>query len=191
MISYLKGTIKLKEKDFTVVVTGDIGYKVFVVERDLFKLQIGDVAEFFTYHYIREDDMRLYGFTSRRDQEMFELLFSVTGIGPKSAMGILNAATTDSIAAAIGQSDTSLLTKVSGVGKRTAERVILELAGKVEQFGVEVKSTEGLSDAIEGLMSLGYSRGQALEALKNVPENITDPAEKIRQALKSLGKKKA
>ncbi len=191
MISYIKGTIKLKESDYAIVVTGDIGYKVFVVERDLFKLQIGEVAEFFTYHYIREDDMRLYGFTSRRDQEMFELLFSVTGIGPKSAMGILNAATTDSIAAAIAASDTSLLTKVSGVGKRTAERVILELAGKVEQFGVEVKSTEGLSDAIEGLMSLGYSRGQAVEALKNVPEDVIDPGEKIKLALKSLGKKKA
>lgn len=190
MISYLKGTIKLKESDYAIVVTGDIGYKIFIVERDLFKLQIGEAAEFYTYHYIREDDMRLYGFMSRRDQEMFELLFSVTGIGPKSAMGILNTATTDSIAAAIAASDTSLLTKVSGVGKRTAERVILELAGKVEQFGVEVKSTEGLSDAIEGLMSLGYSRGQAVEALKNVPENIIDPAEKIKQALKSLGKKK-
>lgn len=190
MISYIKGIVKLKESGFAVVVTGDIGYKVFVVERDLFKLNVDDVAEFFTYHYIREDDMRLYGFVSRRDQEMFELLFSVTGIGPKSAMGILNAATTDSIAAAIGQSDTSLLTKVSGVGKRTAERVILELAGKVEQFGVEAKSTEGLSDAIEGLMSLGYSRSQALEALKNVPEDVTDPGEKIKQALKSLGKKK-
>lgn len=190
MISCLKGAIKLKENDFAIVVVNDIGYKVFIAERDLLKLRIGDTAEFFTYHYIREDDARLYGFVSRRDQEMFELLFSVTGIGPKSAMGILNAAATDSIAAAIGQSDTSLLTKVSGVGKKTAERVILELAGKVEKFGAEAKSVEGLSDAIEGLMSLGYSRGQALEALKNVPENIIDPAEKIKLALKSLGKKK-
>ncbi len=190
MISYLKGTIKLKESDFAVVVVNDIGYKVFVVERDLIKLAAGEIAEFFTYHYIREDDARLYGFVSRRDQEMFELLFSVTGIGPKSAMGILNAATTDSIASAIAASDTSLLTKVSGVGKKTAERVILELAGKVEKFGVEVKNTEGLSDAIEGLMSLGYSRSQTLEALKNVPEDVTDPGEKIKLALKNLGRKK-
>lgn len=190
MISYLKGIVKLKENDFVIVVVNDIGYKVFVIGRDLFKLQIGEVVEFFTYHYIREDDMRLYGFINRRDQEMFELLFSVTGIGPKSAMGILNATTTDSIVLAVGQSDFSLLTKVSGVGKKTAERIILELAGKMEKFGLEIQNTAGLSDAIEGLMSLGYSRNQSFEALKNVSADITDPGEKIKLALKSLGRNK-
>lgn len=189
MISYIKGIVKLKEQDFAIVVVNDIGYKVLALGRDLARLKEGDMAEFFTYHYIREDDMRLYGFAGRDDQKMFELLFSVTGIGPKSAMGILNAAPIESIKSAIANDDTSLLTKVSGVGKRTAERVVLELAGKVDGFGGENKNTEGLSDAIEGLMSLGYSRAHALKALEKVPEDITDPAQKIRLALKSLGKK--
>lgn len=189
MISYLKGAIKLKEEDFAIVVVGDVGYKVFGLARDLAKLKVGGMAEFFAYHYVREDDTRLYGFINREDQKMFELLFSVTGIGPKSAMGILNAAPVDSIRAAIAKNDTSLLTKVSGVGKKTAERVILELGTKIREFGGEVKDTEGMSDAIEGLMSLGYSRSQALKALEKVPEDIIDPAKKIHLALKSLGKK--
>ena len=189
MIAYLKGTVRFKENDFAIISVNDVGYQVFMLARDLARLKSDDALEVFTYHYVREDDMRLYGFVSRRDQEMFELLFSVSGIGPKSAMGILNSSTTDSIVAAIVNGDTSLLTKVSGVGKKTAERLILELAGKVGTFGVEVKSTEGLSDAIEGLISLGYIRSQALKALEKVPEDITDPAEKIRMALKNLGKK--
>lgn len=189
MISYLKGIIKLKEDDFAIVVANDIGYKVFALDRDLAKLKTGAPAEFFTYHYVREDDARLYGFINREDQKMFELLFSVTGIGPKSAMGILNAASVDSLRSAIAKNDTSLLTKVSGVGKKTAERVILELSSKIKDFGGASKDTEGMSDAIEGLMSLGYSRVQALKALEKVPEDIIDPAKKIHLALKSLGKK--
>lgn len=188
MISYLKGIVKLKEEDFAIIVVSDIGYKIFGLARDLARLKTGDTAEFFTYHYVREDDARLYGFANREDQKMFELLFSVTGIGPKSAMGILNAAPVDSIRSAIAKNDTSLLTKVSGVGKKTAERVVLELGSKIREFGGEVKDTEGMSDAIEGLMSLGYSRTQALKALEKVPEGIADPAEKVRLALKSLGK---
>ncbi len=189
MISFLKGTIKLKEDDFAIVVIGDIGYKVFALGRDLVKLKVGGSVEFFTYHYVREDDMRLYGFTSQDNLKMFELLFSVTGIGPKSAMGILNMASVDSIKAAITKNDISLLTKVSGVGKKTAERVILELGSKIREFGGAGKGTEGMSDAIDALMSLGYSRSQAIGALEKVPENVTDPAEKVRLALKSLGKK--
>ncbi|MBU4338748.1 Holliday junction branch migration protein RuvA [Patescibacteria group bacterium] len=190
MISYIKGTIKVKEEGFVIVVTSDIGYKIFTIERDVAGLNAGDMAEFFTYHYVREDDARLYGFAARQDQQMFEMLFSVTGIGPKSAMGILNMATVDSIKSAIAKSDISLLTKVSGVGKKTAERVILELSSKMKIFGEVTRETEGLSDALEALMSLGYSRAHAFGALEKVPDDIVDPAEKVRLALKNLGKKK-
>ncbi len=190
MISYLKGAIKIKEQDFAIIVVNDVGYKVFTIERDMVNLNVGDTAEFFTYHYVREDDARLYGFANRQDQQMFELLFSVTGIGPKSAMGILNMAMVDSIKSAIAKSDISLLTKVSGVGKKTAERVILELSSKVKVFGEASKETEGLADALEALMSLGYNRAQAFGALEKVPDAVADPAEKVRLALKSLGKKK-
>lgn len=189
MISFLKGSIKLKQDDFAIVVVGGIGYKVFLLERDLFKTKAGETAEFFTYHYVREDDERLYGFSKPEELEMFELLFSVTGIGPKSAMGILNIAPLKSLEAAIAQKDVSLLTKVSGVGKKTAERVVLELASKIKSSGKAGKETPGLSDAVEALVSLGYSRTQALSALEKIPEDISDAAEKVRLALKSLGKK--
>ncbi len=189
MISYIKGAIKLKEGDFAIVIVGDVGYRVFLLERDLSKTKVGETAEFFTHHYIREDDERLYGFSNSKELEMFELLFSVTGIGPKSAMGILNVAPLKSLEAAIAKKDVSLLTKVSGVGKKTAERVVLELASKIKSSGKAAEETSGLFDAVEALMSLGYSRVQALAALEKVPENISDAAEKVRLALKSLGKK--
>lgn len=190
MISYIKGLVKFKEQDFAIIVANDIGYKIFASERDLAHFSEGDMAEFFTYHYVREDDVRLYGFVDREDQKMFELLFSVTGIGPKSAMGILNAAPTNAIRSAIARSDISLLTKVSGVGKKTAERVILELSSKVADIDFGDKITDETSDAMEALMSLGYSRAQSFEALKKVPETTTDLGEKVRLALKNLGKKK-
>jgi Holliday junction DNA helicase RuvA len=190
MISYIKGVILTKEEGFVIVLNNDIGYKVFTIERDVARLSAGDTVEFFTYHYVREDEVRLYGFAVRQDQQMFELLFSVTGIGPKSAMGILNMATVDSINTAISKGDISLLTKVSGVGKKTAERVVLELSSKMKVFGEVTRETEGLSDALEALMSLGYSRNEAFGALEKVPDDVADPAEKVRLALKSLGKKK-
>jgi Holliday junction DNA helicase RuvA len=99
-------------------------------------------------------------------------------------------ATVDSINTAISKGDISLLTKVSGVGKKTAERVILELSSKMKVFGEVTRETEGLSDALEALMSLGYSRNQAFSALEKVPDDVVDPAEKVRLALKNLGKKK-
>lgn len=189
MISYLRGTIKLKEEVFVVVVVSGVGYKVFLLERDLSKTKVGEAAEFFTYHYVREDDERLYGFSNLEELEMFELLFSITGIGPKSAMGILNIAPINSLKAAIVKKDVSLLTKVSGVGRKTAERVVLELASKIKSSSKTAEETSDLFDAVEALMSLGYSRTQALSALEKIPENISDAAEKVRLALKSLGKK--
>ncbi len=190
MISYIKGAVKLKEEDFVIIIAGDIGYKIFILRRDIAKLKIGNMAEFFTHHYVREDDERLYGFSNFEELEMFELLFSVTGIGPKSAIGILNVAPLKSLKAAIAQKDVSLLTKVSGVGKKTAERVVLELASKIKSSGKTAEETSDLFDAVEALMSLGYSRAQALSALEKVPEDISDAAEKVRLALKNLGKKK-
>jgi Holliday junction DNA helicase RuvA len=126
---------------------------------------------------------------NEEDLAMFELLISISGIGPKVGLSILSIADTKTIRTAIVNKDPSILTRVSGVGKKTAERVIVELQNKVEAIGIEDQATAiAGQDALEALASLGYSVTEAREALKLVPADITDVGARIRQALKNLGK---
>jgi Holliday junction DNA helicase RuvA len=121
---------------------------------------------------------------------MFELLISITGVGPKAGMGILTVATPRTIKTAILNEDSSILTKVSGVGKKTAERVILELQNKIADMSEADKAGAiSGSDAIEALVSMGYSVTEAREALKSVPKDIKDISEMVKKALRNLGKK--
>lgn len=191
MISYLKGRIKNKGNGFIVAVVNDIGYKVFVNASLYAELEIGTEAELYTHQHVREDALDLYGFRSMGDLEMFELLLSVSGIGPKSALGVLAVAGADDIKSTIAAGDPSLLTKVSGVGKKTAERVVLELRNKVGALsgGVNFKGRSEIeteSDEIDALIALGYSLMQAREALKKVDPKIKDSGERIREALKGI-----
>ena len=120
---------------------------------------------------------------------MFELLISISGIGPKAAIGILSIAEPKTIRTAIISGDSSILTRVSGVGKKTAERVILNSKTESRNFPVKIKEWRAAdSEAIEALVSLGYSVSQAREALKSVPEKVKDVSERVRAALKNLGK---
>jgi Holliday junction DNA helicase RuvA len=136
--------------------------------------------------------LSLYGFLTLEELEMFELLISISGIGPKAAIGILTIAEPKTIRAAVLSGDSSILTRVSGVGKKTAERVILELKNRIAELPGEDQGTARAdSEAIEALVSLGYSATQAREALKSVPEKVKDVSERVREALKFLGKKTA
>ena len=140
---------------------------------------------------MREDILDLYGFLERQELEFFEMLINVSGIGPKGALSILGIASIDTLKRAIGTGDTSYLTKISGIGKKTAEKIVIELRDKIaykmkdEKGGV---SLQGELDALEALKSLGYSQNQAREALKKVPTEL-DTNKKIREALKILGGK--
>ena len=133
--------------------------------------------------------LALYGFLNEEELAMFELLISISGIGPRVALSILSIADVKTICTAIVNKDPSILTRVSGVGKKTAERVIVELQNKVDAVNIEDQAT-ALSgqDTILALTSLGYSVTEAREALKLVPADITDVSKRIRQALKNLGK---
>jgi Holliday junction DNA helicase RuvA len=185
MIGSIRGKIILKTEKFLVVETGGVGYKVNVSSDTISKSS----SEIFLwiYTHVREDSLDLYGFPEQKELAFFEMLLSVSGIGPRSALAILGIASIDTLERAIGSGDTAYLTKISGIGKKTAERIVIDLRDKMGK-GVEGgTSLQGELDALEALKSLGYSQNEAREALKKVsPESNTNA--KIKEALKILGK---
>ena len=197
MIAKLKGKIEFLRGNYAVVDVGGVGYKVFVTlhtfgiiaglsGRETGKKEI----ELYTHTYVREDTLALYGFLDVEELEMFELLISISGIGPKAATGILSIADPKTIRTAVLNEDSSILTRVSGVGKKIAERVILELKNKVADMPMQEKTQiSGDSDVLEALITMGYSNTQAREALKNIPADVKDVGQRVKLALKNLGKK--
>ncbi len=191
MISYLAGKILNKSQNYIIIRIGDIGYQVFVNSVIFADLEIGQDVEIYTHQYVREDALDLYGFKSMEELEMFELLLSISGIGPKSALGVLAIASVADIKESISRGDSALLTKVSGIGRKTAERVVLELREKIGNLKLEtgnLKSGTGSAsgDEIDALMALGYSMTQARDALRAVDVKIKDSGERIKQALRKM-----
>lgn len=186
MIGSIRGTIVLKTEKFVIVETAGVGYKISISVDTLSKIQkIGDEVFIWTHTIVREDALDLYGFIDRQELEFFEMLISVSGIGPKSGLAILGIASIETLRQAIGTGDTSYLTKISGIGRKTAEKIVLELRDKFE--GEESGTLKEEMDALEALKSLGYSQNEARDALKNV--TATDTNAKIKEALKNLGSK--
>jgi holliday junction DNA helicase RuvA len=194
MIAKLKGKIEYLKDNYAVMDVHDVGYKVFLSVYTFGKVaglsaKVGEVS-LFIYTYVREDTLALYGFLTLEELEMFELLISISGIGPKAGMGILSIATPKTIRTAIINEDPSILTRVSGIGKKTAGRVILELKNKVADLSVADKDEVASdTDAIEALLTMGYSVSDARDALKLVPVDVKDIGARIKEALKRLGKK--
>ncbi len=191
MISHLRGGILTVTEKYVLIDVSGVGYRVFCTNDLLAELSGKTETALHTYLAVREDALDLYGFSNEDDLGFFELLISVSGIGPKSALGILGIASTDALRRAIATGDTSYLTKVSGIGRKTAEKIVLELRDKLAAHA----SSEGKhslraeSDTILALQALGYSAGDARDALKHVPSEITDTNARIKEALKILGQK--
>src|SRR3989339_2 len=166
MIGSIKGKIILKTNKFLIVETAGVGYKVNVSPDMLSKLKkINEDILLWIHTHVREDILDLYGFLDRQELEFFEMLINVSGIGPKGALSILGIASIETLKKAIGTGDTSYLTKISGIGKKTAEKIIIELRDKVGKEK-EGSSLQGELDAMEALKSLGYSQSEVREALK-------------------------
>ena len=190
MIAKIKGTIEFLRDNYAVVDVAGIGYKVFITTHTFGKIAGSQNVELFTHTYVREDTLALYGFIEIDELEMFELLISISGIGPKAAMGILAIADPKTIRTAVLNEDPSILTKVSGIGKKIAQRVILELKNKVVDMPTSEKTQISEdSDVFEALVSMGYSVSQARDALKIIPADIKDVGQRVKIALKNLGKK--
>jgi Holliday junction DNA helicase RuvA len=189
MISQLKGNVVHKDARFFIIDVSGVGYRVFSTSAIIEKISEKKDALVWTYLAVRENALDLYGFENKEDLDLFELLITVSGIGPKTALGVMNVVLPETIRLAISSGDTAYLTKVSGVGKKIAEKIVMELRGKFE--GIENDGThfQKDSDAIEALKSLGYSQNESRDALKKVSKEIENTGEKVKQALKILGSK--
>lgn len=189
MIAKLTGFIsEVNEKSITLDV-GGVGYEIFLSPGTLAGMLPGDVPlTVYTYQHVREQSLELFGFLNNDTKKFFELMISVSGIGPRSALLILDVAPLESLVGSIMQGDASYLTSVSGIGKKTAEKVVLETRDKVGKLGIEgdTRNVGGDSDALAALQALGYTLMQAREVLKQVPDTATTTNEKIKFALKQL-----
>ena len=190
MIGFLRGDIVYITENSVVIETSGVGYEVFATKQILLSCKPRDVLELYIYHHVSENAERLYGLRSLEERKFFVLLISVSGIGPKSALDIMEVSV-NTIVSAISKEDVAALTELPGVGKKTAERMILELKGKISGIVTSKKikeipidvSVAIHSDVMEALISLGYSRLEATAILQEIPENITDTQEILKYAL--------
>lgn len=199
MIGYIRGSVTEIFRDFCFIETAGIGYKVYISDRDRQDLQQGREYRLLTYLAVREDALTLYGFLSEEAYELFMLLISVSKIGPKVAMGILSAADPSVFRMAVRNKDASSLTKLPGIGKKTAERLVLELAdkmGALEEEGTDMASADAggasgpSAEAAAALRSLGYEPAEFLPVLQKLSGSAEDPAALIRASLRELGRKR-
>ncbi|MFA6467085.1 MAG: Holliday junction branch migration protein RuvA [Patescibacteria group bacterium] len=190
MIAYLKGKIAQKLTKSAVVLVNNIGYEVFLSLKNLETIKLEEEKEFFIHSYIKEDAFDLYGFSSLEELDFFKKLITVSGVGPKSALNVLALAEVENLKRAITSGDSTMLQQVSGIGKKTAERLVVELK---EKFIVDLSNNTNYSNdgqqVIEALVSLGYKQLEAQEIIKHLPKEESDLATKIKQALQLINKK--
>ncbi len=192
MISHLTGTIFEKEPGAVILDVAGVGYRVHVSNATFATLpaELGASASLYIHMAVREDSMDLYGFADRDELSLFEMLLSVSGIGPKSALAVLSLAGAVTLRTAIAKNDVSYLTKVSGIGKKTAEKIIVELKDKMGSYaGIGPELRED-ADVVEVLVSLGYSRDEAREVVKRLPEEAAGTSSRVKEALKLLAEHK-
>ena len=184
--------MEMAAEKFIVLNINGVGYKIFGGSDMLSRASVrGATMRVWVHHHVREDAQDLYGFAHYAELEFFEMLLSISGIGPKGALGILGIASVDALKRAIAAGDISYLTRVSGIGKKIAEKVVLELKEKMAGKGVIVEAPElrEEADALDALVALGYSQREARDALAEVSTEGTSMNERIRAALKHIGRK--
>ena len=175
MIGYIEGTVKAARDAHLIVLTGGVGYKVGVLKETVLRTAVGSPVSLWIYTAVREDAFDLYGFAHEEELRFFELLLTVSGIGPKSALGILDIASVETLRSAISAANAGYLTSVSGIGKKTAEKIVLELKDKMKPG----------DKAVSGIL-----RGdqEARDALRQIPNDVESGSDRLRAALKLVGK---
>ena len=191
MIAHVRGQVAEKFANSVIIDVQGVGYEVTLSTIDFDTLNLEDTVKLYTYHHVREQSEELFGFTSLAAKKLFELLISVQGIGPKAAMAILSLAPVEEVRNAIANADASYVSKATGVGKKSAERVIVDLRDKVglpTYYGRKTEPTQSTlpmnDEALDALMALGFTLADATKALEGV--DLALPVEdRIRQALKN------
>ena len=192
MIAHIKGVIAEKFENSVIVDVHGVGYEITITALDYENLTLDQEIKFYTYHSIRENAEELYGFTSLAAKKLFQMLLSVQGIGPKAAIAILSLASPEEVRNAIANADAAFVSKASGVGKKSAERVIVDLRDKVgipSHYGATVVATKQAAknepdEALDALIALGFPLKEATAALEKVDPSLP-VEERIKQALKN------
>ena len=197
MIAFVRGTAVDMTENSVIVEAGGIGYEIYMTGTDLSQIHMGEEVKIHTYFNVREDTMQLYGFRSKDDLQMFKLLLGVNGVGPKAAVGVLAGITADELRFAILSDDVKTLSKAPGIGKKTAQKLILELKDKMKlEDAFELKLaheqekavvglgeiSDGRQEAVEALVALGYSSTDALRAVRKVTDVAPDDVEGLLKA---------
>lgn len=191
MIAMLTGTIAENQNNAVILNVGDVGYRVYIGKNTFSSLQNAkenETVTFWTHLAVRETSLDIYGFLDKKEVTFFEMLISISGIGPKSALAILNIADVPTLITAVSTKDSSYLTKVSGIGKKNAEKIILELENKLGSLEGDDQTEHMKEDmeTLEALQALGYDTKEAREVLKKIPSETKNTSERVREALKIL-----
>ncbi|MEK7555579.1 MAG: Holliday junction branch migration protein RuvA [Patescibacteria group bacterium] len=192
MIHSLSGKLIVKKSAFAVVEANGIGFKVFISPKTFKALpKINSRLRVFCSFHVKQDGAELFGFLKEDELEFFEMLNSITGVGPRTALKITGIADIDKLLTAVNQQRADLLIKTSGIGKKTANRIILELSDRIKSKKDEelISLMESDGDIEDALKGLGYRQREILEALKKIPSKLTKTEERLKTALKFLGKR--
>ena len=189
MIFSIEGIFRFKASNYIVVEAGGVGYKVFAGPQTLKAMPVQDKnVKVYTSLYQRENEIELYGFATIAEMEFFETLNKISGIGPKSSLGVLGVAPLDTLKKAIAAGQIEYLTKVSGIGKKTAQKVILELKDKLGKGGIIGEEFGADEEVLDALQALGYSIKEAREAIHKLPDDYKGTEKRIKEVLKMVGR---
>lgn len=186
MIRYIRGAVLDIQLGSILIDVGGIGYEVRLALTASVTAKIGDEVALHTYFVVRETSQELYGFPTLPEREMFELLIDLPGIGPKSALHIMSQADVRLLSEAAERNDAAYLSKLSGIGKKSAEKIVMGLKDKIAPNGSETVHTDD-NDVIDALIALGYSSDEARRGLRDLPATATNTKERLMEALKILG----
>lgn len=198
MFSYIKGNLEVKNLNYVVIDVNGIGFKIFMSETAIQRLEeTGNTVKIYTHMNVKEDDLSLYGFITNEELRMFELLIGVSGVGAKSAISMLSSITPSKFALAVISNDVKTLTKIPGIGPKSAQRIILELKDKlkteeaIQTNNIELKTSivedNKLEEAVQALKVLGYTRQEIESVLAKIEINTLTVEDIIRKALSFLG----
>lgn len=200
MFAYIKGSLEMKSSGYIVIDINGLGYKVFMSQNNIDTIgELHDIIKVFTYVKVREDDISIFGFKTQEELKIFELLISVSGVGAKSALVMLSCIEPSDFAIAVISNDVKVLTKVPGIGNKSAQRIILELKDKLKEEQLEEKlkdsskklkdNSENINEAISGLMVLGYSKKDIEKAFEHLDIDNLSIEDLIKKGLILLSQK--